>query len=176
MSLVWKMSSPTKKLSTAMKMLAKKAVQNPDTLKPDTSDDTRSIISALITSRNKPKVKIVSGMVSKMTTGLMIALAKPSRSADINSDCLSENEMPWNMKPATHSDSAVIPQCARNSIMLFVMCWLCSKGVLRIPGICRAAHGTADVALLDCQPASQKDVIGDLRSGQVPGLPESGKA
>jgi len=110
LSLVWKMNSPTKKLRTAMKMLAKKAVQNPDTLKPDTTDDTRSIINALITSRKNPKVNIVSGMVSKMTTGLIIALARPSRSADINSDFLLENEMPWNMKPATHSDSAVIPQ------------------------------------------------------------------
>ena len=93
-----------------MKMLAKKAVQNPDTLKSGTADDTRSIISALITSRKNPKVKIVSGIVRKMTTGLMIALASPSRSADINRDCLLENEMPLNMKLATHSDSAVIPQ------------------------------------------------------------------
>ena len=93
-----------------MKILAKKAVQNPDILKPGTTDDTRSIISALITSRKNPKVTIVSGIVSKMTTGLMIALAKPSRSADINSDFLLANEMPWNMKPATHSDSAVITQ------------------------------------------------------------------
>lgn len=104
------MSSPTKKLRIAMKILTKKAVQNPDTLKPGTTDDTRSIINALITSRKNPKVKIVSGMVSKMTAGLMIALAKPSMSADINSDCLLENEIPWNMKPATHNDSAVVPQ------------------------------------------------------------------
>lgn len=88
------MNSPTKKLRTAMKILAKNAVQNPDTLKPDTNEDTRRIISALITSRKNPKVKIVSGMVSKMTTGLMIALAKPSSNAEINSDCLLENEMP----------------------------------------------------------------------------------
>ncbi len=91
-------------------MLAKKAVQKPDTLKPDTTEDTRSIINALITSRKNPNVKIVSGMVSKMTIGLMTALARPSRSADINNDCLLENEMPWNMNPATHRDSAVIPQ------------------------------------------------------------------
>ncbi len=77
-----------------MKMLAKKAVQNPETLKPDTIDDTKSIISALITNRKNPKVKIVSGIVSQMTTGLMIALANPSKSAEINSDCLFENEIP----------------------------------------------------------------------------------
>ena len=88
------MNNPTKKLRTAMKILAKKAVQNPDTLKPDTTDDTRSIISALITSRKKPKVKIVSGIVSRMTTGLMIAFASPSNSAEISSDFLSANEIP----------------------------------------------------------------------------------
>ncbi len=93
-----------------MKMLAKNAVQNPDTLKPGTRDDTRSIISALITSRNKPKVISVNGMVSNMTIGLMTALAKPSSSADTNKDCLFEKEMPWNMKLATNSESAVMPQ------------------------------------------------------------------
>ena len=93
-----------------MKMLAKNAVQNPDTLKPGTRDDTRSIISAFITSRKNPKVMSVNGMVSNMTTGLMTALAKPSNSADINKDCLLEKEMPWNIRPATHSESAVIPQ------------------------------------------------------------------
>jgi len=60
--------------------------------------------SALITGRKNPKVKIASGMASKMTTGLIIALAKPGRSADVRSDCLLKKEMPWNMKPATHSE------------------------------------------------------------------------
>ncbi len=93
-----------------MKMLAKKAVQNPDILKPGTADATSSIIKALITSRKNPKVKIVSGMVRKMTTGLMTALASPSKSADMSRDCLLLNEMPWNMKLAIQSDIAVIPQ------------------------------------------------------------------
>ncbi|BBJ22437.1 hypothetical protein W01_03640 [Candidatus Nitrotoga sp. AM1P] len=88
------MNNPTKKLRTAMKILAKNAVQNPDTLKPGTTDDTRSIISALITSRKKPKVISVNGMVSNMTTGLMTALAKPSNSAETNKDCLFEKEIP----------------------------------------------------------------------------------
>jgi len=82
------------KLRIAIKMLAKNAVQNPDTLKPGTRDDTRSIISALITSRKKPKVISVKGMVSNMTTGLMTALAKPSNSAEINNDCLFAKEIP----------------------------------------------------------------------------------
>ncbi len=94
LSLAWKIKRPTQKLRTVIKMLAKKAVQNPDTLKPDTIDETRSIINALITRRKNPKVKIVSGIVSQITTGLMIALASPNKSAEISSDCLLENEMP----------------------------------------------------------------------------------
>ena len=93
----WKMNRPTKKLSIAIKMLTKNAVQNPDTLKPGTIEDTNSIINALITSRKNPNVRIVNGMVSNITTGLMIALAKPSSNADINNDLLLANEMPWNM-------------------------------------------------------------------------------
>jgi hypothetical protein len=110
LSLVWKIKRPTQKLRTVIKMLAKKAVQNPDTLKPDTIVETRSIINALITKRKSPKVKMVRGIVSQMITGLMIALTSPSKSAEINSDCLFENEMPWKMILAIHSDNAVIPQ------------------------------------------------------------------
>ena len=106
----WKMNRPTKKLSNAMQILAKNAVQNPETLKPGTSDDTSISISVLMTSRKKPNVISVNGMVSNMTTGLTTALAKPSSSADMNRDFLLENEMPWNRRPATQSDSAVIPQ------------------------------------------------------------------
>jgi len=36
----WKMNKPSNNLRAAMKMLAKNAVQNPDTLKPGTTDDT----------------------------------------------------------------------------------------------------------------------------------------
>lgn len=91
-------------------MLAKKAVQNPDTLNPGTTDDTRSIISALITSKKNPNVTSVSGMVSNMTTGLMTALANPSKSADTSKACLLENVIPGNMKPATQRDRVIIPQ------------------------------------------------------------------
>jgi len=70
------------KLSNVMKMLAKNAVQNPDILNPGISDETRSIINALITNRKNPNVMSVSGMVNKITTGLMIALAMPSNNAE----------------------------------------------------------------------------------------------
>ena len=132
------MNNPTKKLRTAIKILAKKAVQNPDTLKPETSVDTSSIINALITSKKNPKLNMVSGMVNRMTMGLIIALAKPSSSAAISSDFLLVNEMPWNIKPATHSDRAVIPQWARNSIMLFVM-WNVTQAMYHLKINC-AAH------------------------------------
>ena len=91
-------------------MLAKNAVQNPDTLKPGTVEETSSNIRAFMTSTKNPNVRIVNGMVSSMTTGLMMAFAKPRRSADMSNACLLENEMPWNMKLAIQSDTAVIPQ------------------------------------------------------------------
>ena len=63
-------------------MLAKKAVQNPDILNPGTSVETNNIISALITNRKNPNEMSVKGMVSKITTGLIIALATPSKTAE----------------------------------------------------------------------------------------------
>ncbi len=75
-------------------MLANKAVQNPDTVKPRTIDETSSIISAFITSRNNPNVSSVSGRVSSMSKGLMIAFAKPSSSAAISNEDGVVNLMP----------------------------------------------------------------------------------
>lgn len=77
-------------------MLANNAVQNPETVKPRTIDETSSIISALITSKKNPKVSSVSGKVSRMNKGLMIAFAKPSSSAEISSEEVSANLMPLN--------------------------------------------------------------------------------
>lgn len=76
------------------KILAKNAVQNPEILKPGTTVETRSIINAFITSKKKPKVISVNGIVRIITIGLMTALAKPSSSADINRDFLLANEIP----------------------------------------------------------------------------------
>lgn len=88
------MNAPTIRLRIVTKILAKNAVQNPETLKPGTTVDTRSIISALITSKKNPKVISVNGIVRMITTGLMTALAKPNNRADINKDFLLANEMP----------------------------------------------------------------------------------
>jgi|GEM_PF-6586439 len=75
-------------------MLAKNAVQNPEILNPGTSTDTRSIMSALMTSKKSPKVINVSGIVRTMMIGLMTALVKPNNNAAINRDFLLENEIP----------------------------------------------------------------------------------
>lgn len=75
-------------------MLAKNAVQNPEILNPGTSADTRSIISALITSKKIPKVTSVSGIVRMTIIGLMTALARPNNNADTNRDFLFANEIP----------------------------------------------------------------------------------
>ena len=104
-----------------MKMLAKKAVQKPDTLNPFTSAETSRIMSALITSRNRPKVSSVSGRVSTISSGLTTALAKPSRSAEtISADVLS-NRIPLKMWLATHSERAVMAQCSRKGVRLCSM-------------------------------------------------------
>ncbi len=115
------MSMLTNMLINVTKMLAKNAVQKPEILNPGTSAETSSIITALITSRKSPNVTSVSGIVRIMTTGRITALTKPNSNADINSDFLLLNEMPWKMKLVSHSASAVTPQCARNSLKMFTM-------------------------------------------------------
>ena len=88
------MSMLTNRLINVTTMLAKKAVQNPVILNPGTSADTRSIITALITSKKSPNVISVSGIVRIMTAGRMTALTKPNSNADINNDFLLLKEMP----------------------------------------------------------------------------------
>src|SRR5674476_1048627 len=101
-----------------MKMLAKKAVQKLEALKPLTSDATSRIISALITSRNRPNVRNVSGKVKTTSSGFTMAFAKPSSSAETIKDDVSVNLIPAKMRLATQSESAVIPQCTRNGVRL----------------------------------------------------------
>jgi len=103
-----------------MKMLRKNAVQNPDTLKPVTNDETIRIINALMTSRKNPNEIRVSGMVNKITMGLMIALATPSSRADEINEEVFVNFTPLNTVVATQSENAVTTQCARNSNRSFI--------------------------------------------------------
>src|SRR5512133_1277558 len=116
-----------------MKMLAKKAVQKLDTLKPDTRDATSRIISALITSRNRPKVKNVSGKVSTMSSGLTMALAKPSNSAEMIKEAVLLKRMPWNSRLAIQSAIAVMAQCRRKGERLLTMKVI--LGVRRLAGV-----------------------------------------
>ena len=73
-------------LTKLINILANKAVQNPEILKPLTTDETSMRTRALITNRNNPNEKSVSGRVSKINRGLIIALAKPNMRADTASE------------------------------------------------------------------------------------------
>ncbi len=84
-------------LSIDTKMLAKKAVQKLDTLKPLTRPDTIMIINALMTNRNNPKVTKVSGRVNTISSGFTTAFARPSSSADTTRDEVSANLTPLKM-------------------------------------------------------------------------------
>lgn len=89
-------NAPIKKLSTAMNILAKKAVQNPEIVKPRTSDETSSSINALITSKKRPSVTKVNGRVRIINRGLTMAFAKPSNKAEMISDEVLSKRMPLN--------------------------------------------------------------------------------
>ena len=72
-------------------MLAKNAVPNPDIANPLTIEETNISTSALIINKKNPKDKTVSGSVRSIRSGLTMALAKPSNSADMASaDALSK--------------------------------------------------------------------------------------
>lgn len=79
-----------------MKILAKNAVQNPEIVKPRTSDETSNSIMALITSKKRPSVTNVKGKVKMISRGLTMAFAKPSSNAEIISEEVSEKRIPLN--------------------------------------------------------------------------------
>ena len=60
-----------------------KAVQNESTLNPPTILVHNKIIIALMTSKNNPKVRIVTGKVSIINIGLINMLSKPKTTATI---------------------------------------------------------------------------------------------
>ena len=72
-----------KALRIAIKILAKKAVQKPDSTNQLTSSATSIKTNALITKRKNPRLKIVRGNVNKMSKGRTIAFASPSTRAEI---------------------------------------------------------------------------------------------
>ena len=75
-------------------MLAKKAVQKLEIVKPLTSADTNISTKALTTSKNNPIVTIVNGRVNRMSKGFTTALAKPSINAAISREPPSANLRP----------------------------------------------------------------------------------
>ena len=85
------------KLRNVMNILPKKAAQNPETVKPRTSEETKSNIRALITSKKKPNVTNVKGKVSIIKIGLIIAFAKPSKTAEMMRDEQSTKRIPLNI-------------------------------------------------------------------------------
>lgn len=62
-------------------MLAKKAVQKLEIVKPLTTADTSIKTSALTTNKNNPIVNTVNGSVNRINSGFTMALAKPSSRA-----------------------------------------------------------------------------------------------
>ena len=64
--------------------LKNKAVQKVSTLNPPTIFVHNKIINALITNKNNPKVRIVTGKVSITNIGLINILSNPRTMATIN--------------------------------------------------------------------------------------------
>ena len=75
-------------------MLAKKAVQKLEIVKPLTTAETSINTKALITSKNKPIVTTVRGNVKRINNGLTMALAKPKSRAAIKSEPPSAKRKP----------------------------------------------------------------------------------
>ncbi len=100
--------APIRMLRIETNRLANSAVQKPETRKPRTSAATSRIISALITSRNRPKVTSVSGRVSTISSGFTTAFARPSSSAEMISAPVLSKLSPLKMRLATQSESAVM--------------------------------------------------------------------
>jgi hypothetical protein len=80
-----------------IKILAKKAVQKLEIVKPLTTADTSIKTSAFTTSKNKPMVNTVNGSVNKISNGFTTALANPRSNAAINNEPPSANLRPLKM-------------------------------------------------------------------------------
>ena len=62
------------------------AVKNPSTLKPSTNFSAKMIMTAFITKRNKPKEKMVMGIVNTVNIGLKMAFKNAKTTATISAD------------------------------------------------------------------------------------------
>ena len=77
-------------------MLAKKAVQKLEIVKPLTTAETNISTKALTTSKNNHMVRTVSGRVNRISKGFTTALAKPRSRAAIRSEPPSAKRKPLN--------------------------------------------------------------------------------
>ena len=83
-----------KRLNKEIKMLAKSAVQKLEIVNPLTTADTSINTNALITSKNRPMVRTVSGNVKSTNSGLTMALANPRTRAAMRSEPPSAKRKP----------------------------------------------------------------------------------
>lgn len=76
-------------------MLKNNAVQNPLTSKPSTKWSQSRIIAALITNKNKPNVKIVTGNVNKTKIGFTKKFNNPKTIATVKAVVNSSTRTPF---------------------------------------------------------------------------------
>ncbi len=74
---------PVIKESKRLKIMA---VKNPSTLKPSTNFSAKIMMMALITNKNRPKEKMVMGIVRIVKMGLTTAFKKAKTTATIKAD------------------------------------------------------------------------------------------
>ena len=98
-------------------MAPKRAGQNPATVMPSSIQATSENMPALMTSRNRPSVRIVSGRVRMIRTGRTTALTMPSSRAAQNSDQPSAISTPGTIAEATQRPMATMTTLMRNPRM-----------------------------------------------------------
>jgi hypothetical protein len=89
-------------------MLKSVAVQKESTLKPATKWSQRRIIRALMTSKNKPRVKNVTGKVNKTKTGFTKKLRSANTMATVSAVVNSSTTTPFIKCAMINTSSAVI--------------------------------------------------------------------
>jgi len=87
--------------------LNNKATQNPVTVKPSIRLSANRIINALITSKNKPKVTMVTGNVKIMSSGFMVTLNNAKTIATITALVKFTTETPGKKWAITNTATAV---------------------------------------------------------------------
>ena len=99
-------------------MLNNNAVQNESTANPPTILEHKSIISALITNKNKPKVRNVTGIVKNTIIGLMNVFSKPRTTATISEVVKLATVMP-DMKCEINSTKIAVESKRKMKFMMF---------------------------------------------------------